>query len=123
MPIIEIQSLDHPGAEIFSSMTDAQLHNRQDPELGIFITESPKVIRADLDLDISRKPYSVKPNTSPAMPPTSFAGAEKFPYIPAHANSYLISRNTDPRSVLRHATQTSPLIEETCKDSLPIAVT
>ena len=49
MPIIEIQSLNHPGAEIFSSLTEAQLRNRLDPERGIFIAESPKVIRVALD--------------------------------------------------------------------------
>lgn len=49
MPIIEIQSLDYPGVEIFSSLTEAQLRNRLDPERGIFIAESPKVIRVALD--------------------------------------------------------------------------
>lgn len=49
MPIIEIQTLDHPGVEIFSSLTEAQLRNRLDPEKGIFIAESPKVIRVALD--------------------------------------------------------------------------
>lgn len=45
MPIIEIDSLTHRGVEVFSSLTEAQLRNRIDPEKGIFIAESPKVIR------------------------------------------------------------------------------
>ncbi len=45
MPIIEIDSLTHLGVEVFSSLTEAQLRNRIDPEKGIFIAESPKVIR------------------------------------------------------------------------------
>ena len=49
MPIITLQSLTDPGAEIFSSLTEAQLRNRLDPERGIFIAESPKVIRVALD--------------------------------------------------------------------------
>lgn len=49
MPIIEIQSLDHPGVEVFSTLTEAQLRNRLDPQRGIFIAESPKVIRVALD--------------------------------------------------------------------------
>lgn len=49
MPILEIQTLDHPGVEIFSTLTEAQLRNRLDPERGIFIAESPKVIRVALD--------------------------------------------------------------------------
>lgn len=49
MPIIEISSLSHPGIDIFSTLTEAQLRNRLEPEKGIFIAESPKVIRVALD--------------------------------------------------------------------------
>ena len=42
MPIIEITSLEHPGAEIFGTLTEAQLRNRIEPEKGIFIAESPR---------------------------------------------------------------------------------
>ena len=48
MRIIEITSLDHPGVELFSTLTEAQLRNRLDPQRGIFIAESPKVIRVAL---------------------------------------------------------------------------
>ncbi len=49
MPIIEISSLNHPGLETFSSLTEAQLRNRLEPEKGLFIAESPKVISVALD--------------------------------------------------------------------------
>lgn len=49
MPIIEITSLTHPGVEIFATLTEAQLRNRIEPDKGIFIAESPKVIRVALD--------------------------------------------------------------------------
>ena len=49
MPIIEITSLDHPGVEIFGTLTEAQLRNRLEPDKGIFIAESPKVIHVALD--------------------------------------------------------------------------
>lgn len=49
MPIIEISSLVHPGVEIFSTLTEAQLRNRIEPDKGIFIAESPKVIHVALD--------------------------------------------------------------------------
>ncbi len=48
MPIIEIKTLDTPGAELFSTLTDAQLRNKKDPSQGILIAESPKVIRVAL---------------------------------------------------------------------------
>ena len=49
MPIIEINSLNHPGLEMFSTLTEAQLRNRLEPSKGIFIAESPKVIHVALN--------------------------------------------------------------------------
>ena len=49
MAIIEITSHTHPGAEIIATLTEAQLRNRIEPDKGIFIAESPKVIRVALD--------------------------------------------------------------------------
>ncbi|WP_288286796.1 RNA methyltransferase [uncultured Prevotella sp.] len=47
--IKEISSLNEPGLEVFGQLTEAQLRNALDPEKGIFIAESPKVIRVALD--------------------------------------------------------------------------
>lgn len=49
MPVVEISSLSHPGVEIFCTLTEAQLRNRIEPDKGIFIVESPKVIERALD--------------------------------------------------------------------------
>ena len=49
MPIIEIDSLTHPGVEIFASLTEAQLRNRVESDNGLFIAESPKVIRVAIN--------------------------------------------------------------------------
>lgn len=49
MAIVEISSLEEPGVEIFSSLTEAQLRNRVEPKKGIFIAESPKVIHVALN--------------------------------------------------------------------------
>jgi len=49
MPVIEINSLNHPGVEVFSTLTEAQLRNRLEPSKGIFIAESPKVIHVALN--------------------------------------------------------------------------
>lgn len=49
MPVVHLTSLAHPGIEAFSALTEAQLRNRLDPERGLFIAESPKVIRVALD--------------------------------------------------------------------------
>lgn len=47
--IIEIGSLEDEGARLFAGLTEAQLRNRLDESRGIFIAESPKVIRVALD--------------------------------------------------------------------------
>lgn len=49
MPIIEITTLDVPGVEVFGMLTEAQLRSRVETERGVFIAESPKVIRVALD--------------------------------------------------------------------------
>ena len=43
--ITEITSLQQPGIEIFGTLTEAQLRNKLNAEKGLFIAESPKVIR------------------------------------------------------------------------------
>ena len=46
--MIEITSLEDPRVQMFSTLTEAQLRNRLEPEKGIFIAESPKVIKVAL---------------------------------------------------------------------------
>ena len=47
--IIEINDFMSPELDVFSRLTEAQLRNRLEPEKGIFIAESPKVIQRALD--------------------------------------------------------------------------
>ncbi len=49
MPIIEITSLDCPEVQVFSSLTEAQLRQHFECKEGLFIAESPKVIRVALE--------------------------------------------------------------------------
>lgn len=46
---IEINDLGAPGCEVYTKLTEAQLRNRLEPEKGIFIAESPKVISLAID--------------------------------------------------------------------------
>ena len=46
--IIRLDSLDDPRLEAFTQLTDVQLRNRLEPEKGIFIAESQKVIERAL---------------------------------------------------------------------------
>lgn len=47
--IIEITDFDAPELDIYARLTENQLLNRHEPEKGLFIAESPKVIERALD--------------------------------------------------------------------------
>lgn len=47
--IIEITNLEAPELDVYARMTENQLLNRHEPEKGLFIAESPKVIARALD--------------------------------------------------------------------------
>lgn len=47
--IIELTTLDAPELDVYARLTQAQLRNRLEPEKGLFIAESPKVIATALD--------------------------------------------------------------------------
>ena len=47
--IIEITDFSAPELDVFARLTEAQLRNKLEPEKGIFIAESPKVISVALD--------------------------------------------------------------------------
>lgn len=47
--IITINDISAPELDVFARLTEAQLRNKLEPEKGIFIAESPKVIAVALD--------------------------------------------------------------------------
>ena len=47
--IVEVTDVTLPELDLFARLTEAQLRNRLEPEKGIFIAESPKVIERALD--------------------------------------------------------------------------
>lgn len=55
--IIEITDIAAPELDMFARLTEAQLRNRLEPEKGIFVAESPKVISVALDAGF--KPVSL----------------------------------------------------------------
>ncbi len=61
--IIPLNSLSDPALGLFTRLTEAQLRNRLEPEKGIFIAESPKVIR--IALDTSSPAAAIPPFTPP----------------------------------------------------------
>ena len=55
--ITEISDLSSPALDVFARLTEAQLRNRLEPEKGIFIAESGKVVT--LALDAGYEPVSL----------------------------------------------------------------
>ena len=49
MNIINVNSLQSPGLDVFCKLTETQLRNRLEPEKGLFIAESPKVIKVAIE--------------------------------------------------------------------------
>lgn len=47
--VIYLNSIDDPALDVYARLTEAQIRNRLEPEKGVFIAESPKVIRLALD--------------------------------------------------------------------------
>ena len=47
--IVHIDNINSPELAVYASLTEAQLRNRLNPEMGIFIAESPKVIRVAIN--------------------------------------------------------------------------
>ncbi len=57
MSIFEVTDLHAPELDVFARLTEAQLRNRLEPERGVFVAESPKVI--DRALDAGCKPRAL----------------------------------------------------------------
>lgn len=55
--IREITNLSAPELDVFARLTEAQLRNKLEPEKGVFIAESPKVIRRALDAGLMPKAF------------------------------------------------------------------
>ncbi len=55
--IVEITDFTDPALDAYARLTEAQLRNRLEPQLGVFIAESPKVI--DRALDAGYEPVSL----------------------------------------------------------------
>ena len=85
MPVIHISSLDHPGVEIFSSLTEAQLCDSRLFAKGLFIAESSKVINTALDAGCV--PYAMMTETKHL---TGIAAQvlERIGDIPVYAGSH-----------------------------------
>lgn len=84
----EISSIHDERIAMFASMTEAELRNRLNSEQGIFIAESPKVIRVALDAGYEPLAMLCEQSTSMAMLLTSSAVVRRCPSTQETANCY-----------------------------------
>lgn len=88
MHIIHVSTLDDPRLAAYTSLTEIQLRNRLEPEKGMFIAESPKVIDRALDAHVEPLSFLVEEPWLEGMGP-EFAqvDAEWGPDIPVFVAS------------------------------------
>ncbi len=53
MHLVEVESLDMPGVDVYTRLTERQLRRKLEPEKGMLIAESPKVVSRALDAGLS----------------------------------------------------------------------
>jgi len=124
MNIIKIDRLDLDELAVYAHLTEAQLRNRLEPEKGIFIAESLKVIRVALEC---------------GMEPLSFLAEEKYveeQVLPLTEGRYDVPIYTGSRELLSQLTGYAlsrgflcamrrpllPTIEEVCRGKQRIAI-
>ena len=122
--IIEITDFSAPELDVYTRLTQAQLRNRLEPEKGVFIAESPKVIARALDAGY--QPLSLlmerKQITGPAQDILTRCGD-----APVYtADREMLARLTGyelTRGVLCAFRRPAPrTVEQVCRDARRVAV-
>lgn len=124
MPVITVDTLAHPGLEVYASLTEAQLRNRLDPSRGIFIAESPKVI--NVAIEAGCQPLSLLCEVRHVEGDAASIIA-RFPDIPVYTGSRELLASltgyTLTRGVLCAMRRpVSPAVEEVCRDARRVVV-
>ncbi len=88
MNTIEILSLDDERVAAFARLTEAQLRNKLEPELGVFIAESPKVIKRALDAGMEALSFLAERDKLPLVEPLAAqAECQGAPDVPVYTGS------------------------------------
>lgn len=124
MSIIEITHFDDPALDCYARLTEAQLRSRLEPEKGVFIAESPKVIGYALDAGYEPVSFLMEKKhlTGKAAPLLA-----RCPDVPAYtAEGAILERVTGyplTRGVLCAMKRPKlPAVEEICQSARRVAV-
>lgn len=124
MPVIHVSSLTQPGLEYYTSLTEAQLRNRLDPDNGIFIAESPKVIKVAVEAGYT--PISMLCEERHITGDAAFV-IDRFPDIPVYTGGRemlaTLTGYTLTRGVLcAMKRRRLPQVDELCDGASRVAV-
>ena len=87
-----LSSLDAPELDVYARLTQAQLRNRLEPEKGLFIAESPKVIGTALDAGLTPVSFLMEQRHITGDAASLLA---RFPDVPVYtASRELLARLT-----------------------------
>jgi tRNA G18 (ribose-2'-O)-methylase SpoU len=128
MRLVHIDSIEDACIAEYTHLTELQLRNRLEPEQGVFIAESPKVITRALDAGTEVKSFLVEEPWLSAMSDTfAFVDAHWGADIPVFVASpeqlkqitgYRLHRGA--LSVMKR--WTLPTVDEICRDARRIAI-
>lgn len=121
---IEIKNFEAPELDIYARLSEVQLLRYKEPEPGLFIAESPKVIQRALTAGYEPISFLVEHRD---LEGEAREILEQFPEIPVYTAEYeVLIRLTGfalTRGMLCAMQRRSlPLVEEICKDAHRIAV-
>ena len=122
--IIEIRDLSAGELDVYARLTEAQLLNRDRPQDGLFIAESPKVVRRALDAGY--EPVSILTEDR-HINGEAREVLERCPDIPVYTASFEVLTQLTGYKLTRGllcAMRRRPLprVEELCRDARRIAV-
>ena len=122
--LIELSDLSVPELDVFARLTEAQLRNRLEPEKGVFIAESPKVITTAVENGLVPTAFLMERRHAEGDAAALLA---RFPDIPAYtASRELLSALTGytlTRGVLCAMRRPAlPAAESICREARRVAV-
>ena len=122
--ITELTDLSAPELDVFARLTEAQLRNRLEPEKGVFIAESPKVITAAVENGLLPLAFLMEQRH---VEGDAAALLARFPDVPVYtAGRELLAQLTGytlTRGVLCAMRRPQlPTVEQVCADARRVAV-
>lgn len=122
--IIEITDFESPELDMYARLTEAQLLNKDKPEEGLFITESPKVIERALNAGYEPVSVLVESKHIAGEAKDIISRLGELPVYTAEFNviSKLTGFNLTRGALCAMRRPALPSVEETCKKASRIAV-